>query len=146
MKKLMCLIVLVLVVLSYPISSMAKISNMERTDAFLHVSSEDGDSKITVSIDKNLISINLDSVADIGCESGYNTGISFKFDSEESFKVPLYCSELATNFVYSFEPYFVEKLIHHLRKYYVLRIEVPNSSKVMTFDLIGFIYLHDSNF
>ncbi len=145
MKRLMYLIVLVLVVLSYPVSSIAEGSRMKRTDHFLHIYSEDGDSKISVSMDKDLISIDFGDIRLLDCYSGYTTGVRFKFDSKKSFGVPLYCSELVSNFVYSFEPYFVEKLIHNLKKYYVLRIFIPDSAKVVEFNLVGFIYLYNLN-
>jgi hypothetical protein len=145
MKKLMYLIVLVLVVLSYPISSMAEGSRMKRTDNYLHVYSKDGDSKITVSLDKDLISIDFGDVYFLDCYSGYTTDIRFKFDLKKSFGVPLYCSESKIDSLYNFEPYFVEKLIHNLKKYYVLRISIPDTSEVVTFDLIGFTYLYNLN-
>ncbi len=150
MKKLIYLIVLVLIVLSFPLSSTGQISNMKLTERFdkmkgktahsLHVYSTNGDSEIVVDVGENLISMNLKS---IGYEAGYYTDISFKFDLEESFRVPLYCFESNANFVYSFEPYYVKKLIYHLKKYYVLRIKFPNNPKAVTFDLIGFIYTYD---
>ena len=154
MKRLMYLIILVLVVLSYPLSSMAEGSRMKLTDGFsekkgkvihsLHIQSKDGHSEIVVHIGQNLLSIDLGSLMNIGCESGYYTDVHFKFDLEKAFRVPLYCSESITNFVYSFEPYFVKKLVYHLKKYYVLRVFIPDSFEVVEFDLIGFIYLYNS--
>ena len=151
MKKLMYLIV-VLVVLSYPVSAIAEGSRMKLTDGHkqgkvihsLHIQSKDGHSEIVVHIGQNLLTIDLGSLMNIGCDSGYYTDIHFKFDLEKAFRVPLYCSESITNFVYSFEPYFVKKLVYHLKKYYVLRVFIPNSFEVVEFDLIGFIYLYNS--
>ena len=151
MKRLMYLSVLVIVlVLSFPISSMGLVSNMElieneANNRFLHVYSTDGQGKIIVDMDNGVISISLNDFGVGECTTDYYNNVGIVFDSDKPLNIPLYCydSPYGTVFLYNFDSYHVKMFTRYLKKYYTLRVRFPDSPVTVVFDLVGFIYMHD---